>query len=410
MSWSLYLALKQLFPSKKFFSFFGLVSILGVMLGVMVLIIVLSVMNGFGQQFREKMVATNGDLRIETGQIIANWKPLIKQLEKNDQIHAITPYAHGVVMLQHDNIPVFPMIKGIDPVTEPKVLPIEEFLQGCTIDDLQDDTVLLSSSLAHQIGASKGSIVNIYTPLMLERMTRDEVLLPREVTVCGIYETGHSKVDGNTVICTLRLMQELYGMGKGIHGLTVKITPEAQLEAVSEHLNETLPYPLRSLTWLETNSDFLFILQVEKTMMLFIIAFIILVASFSIAITLMMSVIRKTREIGLLVSFGGQQWHIALSYCLQGIIIGVTGTFLGVCSAVVILNFRQPLIEAIIKITQHQNAFLVHYGFVEIPVHYELKDFIIIISFSIITSTLAGLIPAWKAAQMNPADALRAEG
>ncbi len=410
MPWYLYHALKQLFPSGRFFSFFSCVSIIGVTLGVMVLLIVQSVMNGFGHEIRKKVADFNGDVRIMNGGIMYNWKEVRDDLESNPAVKAMAPYAGGVLMLQHRRIPAFPIVKGVDILTEGDVVPMRDYLQSGKLEDLDDDGIFLSIGLAQSIGAYEGSRVEVYTPLMLERMQRDEILLPRELTVRGIYKTGYGTYDTNTIVVTLRLMQELWSLGNGVHGISVKLDEGVDVDTFTANLNkELVDSPARAVSWIETNRDLLFILQLEKTVMFFIIIFIIIVASFSIAIALTMSVVRKTREIGLLVAMGARPSKVAVGFMTQGVVIGLVGAILGVGGALVALHFRNDVVRALAKITESEAAFLRFYQFADIPVYYLISDFVLVVVFTIILTTLAGLIPALKAGRLKPADALRSE-
>ncbi len=292
-----------------------------------------------------------------------------------------------------------------------KKIPLSRFaIYGAgDFDDLNDDSILLGSSLAQRIAATKGSDVELFTPLMLERLKRDEVLLPREVRVAGIFQTGRNDVDSNTVISSMRLMQDLYGLDDGIHGMAVRTTEGASVESVADRINDALQAPLRATTWLESNREYMFVLQFEKTMMTIIMFFIILVASFSIASSLMISVIRKTREIGLLVAMGARSRDIALSYCFQGLIIGITGVIFGILLQGIILHYRNQIVWTFAELTNSSSALLRFYQFNDIPAKYELIDFQIVSGITIFICLLAGLIPAMRALRLKPADALRSE-
>ncbi|MEO0511122.1 MAG: ABC transporter permease [Verrucomicrobiota bacterium] len=410
MPWYLYHALKQLFPSGRFFSFFSFVSIVGVMLGVCVLIIVQSVMNGFGEGIRQRLVKTEGDIRIRSSEVILDWEVYFDRLEGQENVLAVSPFAEGVIMLQHQNRPQFPIIRGIDPLTGEDVVPMEQFITVGDLDDFDDEGVFLGEGLAYALKAGPGSIVEVFTPLMLERLKEDEVLLPREFKVVGLFRTGSPQVDGNTMISTLRVMQELYGLEDGVHGLVLRLRPGVDAFQYSEELEGGLLRPgLRAVSWLESNRDFLFVVEQEKRVISFILIFIILVASFSIAIALMMAVIRKTREIGLLVAMGARPRQVALSFCFQGFVIGALGTLLGIAMAVLCLHFRRPILTGYSKLTQSEVNFLGVYDVYEIPVHYLSSDFVTVTCFAIGVSTLAGLLPAFRAARLKPADALRSE-
>lgn len=411
MPWYFYHAWKQLFPSGRFASFFSLMSIVGVMLGVCVLIIVQSVMNGFGEGIRERLVQTQGDIRIRSSTVIYDWETLMEKLQARDEVLSVAPFAEGVVMLQHGNRPQFPMIRGLDPIAEKTVIPLESFLTYGSLDDFDDDGIFLGEGLAHALQAGPGATVEVFTPLMLERLKRDEILLPREFTVVGLFRTGSPQVDGNMMISTLRVMQELYGLEDGVHGLALKLRPGEQADVVAARLEKEVlrSKDLRAVSWLESNREFLFVIENEKRLISFIIIFIILVASFSIAIALMMAVLRKTREIGLLVAMGARAYQVAFSFCLQGFVIGTIGTLLGILMALVCLHYRGEILIGYSWLTGAEVNFLGQYDVYEIPVHYLMSDFVQVTLFAIITATLAGLLPAFRAARLKPSDALRSE-
>ena len=410
MPWYIYHALKQLFPSGRFFSFFSLMSIVGVMLGVCVLVIVQSVMNGFGEGIRSRLVETQGDIRIRSDEVIYDWEEQSELLLSEEYVIGVAPFAEGVVMLQHGNRPQFPMIRGIDPIAELGVIPLQKFLTFGNLDEFDDDGVFLGEGLARTLKAGPGSVVEVFTPLMLERLKQDEVLLPREFTVIGLFRTGSPQVDGNTMISTLRVMQELYGLEDGVHGLVLKLRPGAKADQFANHLEGRVLRPgLRAISWIDSNREFLFVIEQEKRVISFIIIFIILVASFSIAIALMMAVLRKTREIGLLVAMGGRPHQVAYSFCFQGFVIGTLGTAVGIALAVICLHYRSPILAGYAWLTNSQVNFLGQYDVYEIPVHYLMSDFVVVTCFAVFISTLAGLLPALRAARLKPADALRSE-
>ena len=410
MPWYLYHALKQLFPSGRFFSFFTFMSIVGVMLGVCVLIIVQSVMNGFGEGIRSKIVETYGDIRIQSNELIQNWETDFEVLRAMPEVMAIAPYAEGVVMLQFENRPEFPGIRGVDPAQEEGVIPLRDFITLGNLDEFDDEGVFLGEGLAYALKVRPGDWVEVFTPLMLEALKEDEVLLPREFKVLGLYRTRSPTVDGNSMICTLRALQELYGMGERVHGVVLKLKPGVDADEFAMKLEtEHLRPGLRAVSWRQSSRDFLFVIEQEKRVISFIIIFIILVASFSIAISLMMAVLRKTREIGLLVAMGARPRQVAYSYCLQGLVIGFFGTIFGILMALLALYYRGPILQTYMRITDSQVGFLGVYDVYEIPVHYIASDFITVTVFAILISTLAGLLPAFRAARLKPADALRSE-
>ncbi|MGA2052930.1 MAG: FtsX-like permease family protein, partial [Opitutales bacterium] len=157
--------------------------------------------------------------------------------------------------------------------------------------------------------------------------------------------------------------------------------------------------------WYDTNSDMMQVLFMEKTIMFFIMIIIVVVASFSIAISLVTSVVRKTREIGVLGALGARPGQVASVFCLQGFFIGVAGTALGVVLALVMLYFRQPVVEWVVS----KRLLLEFYKFLSFPVEYKSSTFTVVIVFTLVITTAAGLVPAWYAARLKPAECLRYE-
>ncbi len=379
------------------------------MLGVTVLIIVLSVMNGFGHEIRSKIVDTQGHLRVQSSGFISEWEALSEKLLSRDEVAGVAPFAHGPVMLQFRNQPRFPVMQGIDVEREATVVELSKFIQSGSIDDLDDDSVLLSSSLALGLRAGVGSEVEVYSPLLLDKLTQDEILLPRSVQVVGIYETGWSQIDDNTVICSLALMQDLYGLSESVHGLKIRLRSGVDVYSVTPDLADLLGPSYSVLSWLESNRDFLFVIQMEKNILFFLLLFIILVSAFAITSSLLITVVRKMREIGLLGALGGRPWQIGMCFCVQGFFIGVVGTGLGVGLAFLALHFRNDIVHAFARWTQSEAALLRFYQFSDLPSDTSIQDLVIIGAASIIISTFAGLIPAWRAAKLRPAEALRSE-
>lgn len=409
MPWYIYIALKQLFPSGRRVSFIFLMSVCGVMLGVMILVIVQSVMGGFGEIYRDVIVNTNGHIRINSGKVMYNSQDIINYLERLPEVEAAEPYAQGPVMLQHGNRPAFPYLRGFDVTRAVQVVPIGDFLVEGNMDDLDDESILLSSSLASQVGAGMGSTVDVYTPLMLEGLEKDEVILPRELLVVGLYETGWVHFDSNTMVCTLRLMQELYGLEEGVHGVALRLKENVDEFAFAKRIQENLPPPNRVYTWMDLFEDFLWVLKLEKNMMFFLLFFIVIVAAFVIANAQLLTVIRKTHEIGLLGALGGTPRQLAACYCFQGFFIGMIGTVLGIVAGLIALYFRNDVIHAFARLTDSREVLLKFYQFSNLPAHYAAGDFIAITLCALVLTTLAGLIPAWRVARMNPAEALRYE-
>ncbi len=410
MPWSIYLALKQLFPTGRV-SFFTLISIVGVGLGVALMLVSTSVMGGFGHQIQRMIIDTQGEVQVRARGVLD--QPLAAAtedaLKKQPGVASFAPFAAGVVMLEFQRRPAFPAITGFDVERMKEVIPLQRYLVSGRLDDLDDDSVILSSILARSLGVRVGDNVSVYSPLMMERLKANEVMLPREVRVAGIFQIGHQQLDSSTVLCSLRLMQDLYGLGRTVHGYNVRLKSGADEYAVAAALNDALPHQAYALTWFESNADFQAVLSFERNMIFFLLTFIIVVAAFSITSSLLMSVVRKTREIGLLAAMGGRARDVALCFCAQGLVIGAGGTALGLGLGFALLHWRDHVVQLIARFTMGQDAFVKFYQFSSLPAHTAPKDVAIIVIFSLAAATLAGLIPAWRAARLKPVEALRSE-
>ena len=412
MPWYLYLALRQLFPTGRRFTFFTAISILGVAVGVAVLVIATSVMGGFGHEIRELTVNTQGDVQVRSEQLITDVASVQAQLSRVPGVVATTPFAEGpVLIIFQRSKPAFPGMQGIDVNQVGKVTPLKRFIQSGQLDDLDDDSIILAVQVANQLGARVGDKVEVYSPLAFEKARDNEAFLPRELRVVGYFEYGHQALDSSVALVTLRTMQDLYGLGKTVHGINVKIGSGLDADDVTARINTALALdgPFRARSWLDINQDFLFVLQFEKNLMFFLLMFIVVVASFSMTNSLMTSVVRKTREIGLLGALGGKPRHVAVCFCFQGFIIGVVGTLVGLGLGFTVVYFRNDILELFTRLTQSKAGLVRFYQFSNLPAHYDAGYITTIILGTIVISTLAGLLPAWRAARLKAVEALRSE-
>ena len=411
MPWYLYLALKQLFPTGRRFPFFTAISVLGVALGVAVLVISTSVMGGFGHKIREMTVDTQGDVQVRGEGLIADAAAVQAMLMKIPGVVATTPFAEGPVAVIYQLKPQFPGLQGIDADRVGSVIPLDRYIHGGSLAALDDDSIILGSQLALALGARIGDKVEVYSPLAFEKLKRDEMLLPRAMRVVGYFEFGHQALDGSVALVPLRAMQDLYGLGRAVHGINVKIAPGLDADAMAGRINAALPSTLRlrARSWIEINQDFLFVLQFERNMMFFLLTFIVVVAAFSVTSSLLIAVVRKTREIGLLGALGGKPRQVAACFCFQGFFIGVSGTVVGLALGFGVLNVRDDIVQVFTKLTQSEAALLRFYQFSHLPSYTDPSYLVTIIIGTIGISTLAGLLPAWRAAKLKPVEALRSE-
>ena len=408
MPWYLYLAFKQLFPTGRRFPFFTVISAVSVALGVALLIVVLGVMGGFGYQIREMITDTEGEIQIKAQGSISHYREAVTKIETVPGVAGATPYAAGVLMVQYQNKPAFPQMRGLDLGSINRVVSLDRFVRLGSLDALDDDSVILSGGLADALGVRLGAVVDIYTPLMLSRKD-SEVILPRTAKVVGILEIGHQQLDSSTLYCTLRMAQDLYGLNEDVHGINVRVKPGEKEDAVVSRINEILPAEVRAFSWRDSFADFLWVLQLEKNMMMFVLLFVVLVAAFLTMSLLLVLVLKKTREIGVLGALGASRRQIALCFCLQGVGVGVVGTGAGLALGFTVLHFRNDLVRAITHVTGGQELLARFYQFSELPEHLENRDLALIVVAALVLSTLAGIIPAILASRLKPVEALRSE-
>lgn len=409
MPWYLHLALRQLFPTGRRFPFFTLISALGVALGVMLLVIVMSVMGGFAFEIRHMIVDTEGEVQVKARGPIADYAGVVKRVESVPGVAAATPYASDAVMIKFGDKPAFPMLRGLDLKSVERVTRLDRYVVAGSLEDLDDDSVILSDQLAASIGANVGDSIEVYSPLIINKLSADAVFLPRQVRVVGIFHIGHQQLDSSTVYGTLRLAQDLYGLGSTVHGLEVRLNPGVNEDDAAARINAVLPEGTRAFSWEDSFSDFLWVLNLERGMIFFLLLFIVIVAAFSVTSSLLISVVRKTREIGLLGALGGRPIQVAACFCAQGLFIGILGTAGGLVAGFAMLSVRNNLVLWVARVTQRDEVLRRFYQFSELPSHTSGSTVALIVILTIVISTLAGLIPAWRAARLKPVEALRGE-
>jgi lipoprotein-releasing system permease protein len=408
--WFLYYALKQLFPSKKKISFFSLISIIGVSMGVGILLIVQSVMNGFGENIRTQLTKYQGDIVINAYGGIANWQKLQEHLSNHETISGVSPYVDSLSLVQSQSATTFTVMKGVDPNSFSNLLGSSEAQLDINFTELDDYSVLMGIGLAQALNVSEGDMISVFSPNFIENIQYDEVLLPVEFHIQRLVSTGSPKIDEKLLLGNIRSVQELSDFGDKISGINLRLASGQNLDQVEQALIDVVRSFDGSLylsTWKDLNKDFLFVVEQEKRIISFIIIFIILVASFSIAVALTLNVVRKTREIGLLCAMGAQSWQVMLSFCCQGLIIGLLGSFLGMLFSWVCLENRQLILELYTRLTNSDSNFIGVYDIYTIPVRYMLSDYIGIFILTLLIALGASMVPAIKASRLNPSLALK---
>ncbi|MEI6794212.1 MAG: ABC transporter permease [Verrucomicrobiota bacterium] len=404
MPWFLHLALRQLFPPGKRFPAFATVSILGVGLGVASLLIVQTVMNGFGEEHRLRIRESFGDCQVTGGVPIEQPEALAKQLAASPEVASAALYAEGPALARNGDFSGIAQVRGIDP-TDPGQ-PARKYVYGGSFDELDDGRIILGAGLARALRVRVGDRIEIWSPAMAERAEKGKAPLPAEFEVCAVIVTGFTEVDNAAALISLRRFREIWNLGPRAHGLTLRLKEPALAEATAGRLAVGHP-ELRFRPWQDIKKDFLAAIRFEKTMLFFLMFIITLVASFSIGSTLFSAVIRRSREVGVLAALGAARWQVVVLFGLQGLLIGALGTLLGFVLTWTILAFRDGILGTINRLFGSGDMVANIYQFSKVPLHYDASDFFIAAAFTLLTTAIAGLVPALWAAGRKPSEAMR---
>lgn len=406
LPFSLFLALKYLKPKRTFVSVVTVISIMGVMLGVAVLIIVLSVMSGFDHMWRDKILSFNAHITVSGRGPIDASRERLEQIMAVDGVQGAAPYVEGLVFIQHRENVFTPLLRGIDPDYELAISRVPEHMVSGTFD-IEFDELVIGRDLASQMGVRIGDRVLVYSPQSF--ISPDEIRLPEELVITGIYELGMWDFDMGYVLTSLAMARDLYAMESGVHGIQVMTIDPYRAHLVAERLQDELGPAFTVRTWMEMNRQLFAALRVEKNMMFFLLIFITIVAAFGITNTLITLTVQKTREIGLLKSLGFSNGHIMRVFFWQGWIEGVLGTVLGIAMGVTVLKYRNDLMNALSDRFGWELFPKELYHLSEIPASTSLLDIALIAVSVMVICTLAGVVPAYRAATLDPARALRNE-
>lgn len=422
---SLFLALRYLKPKRTFLSIITLISILGVTLGVMVLILVISVMTGFERELTRKVVGFDAHLVVSNSGVMEDWPDVMKTVSANKEVTAVAPFVQGPVLVEFQDRRMAPKIRGIDPELEGKVTNIRDFIIVGSLD-LDGDKVILGSELARTLSANVGDKINIFSPgnineilQELDRVEKEgdktsatalkQMILPMELTVAGIFESGRYLYDSEFLLVPLHIGQEIYNLGGGAHGLAVKTRDPFLADQVKNELNATLTPPNLALTWIDLNKQLFEAIRMERNVMFFLLLFIILVAAFGIMNTLITVTVQKTREIGIMKALGARTLQIIGVFMAQGIVVGIFGTLTGLVTGIVLVQYRNQVSEWLATTLGVEVFPRSVYQFSEIPAEVVPNDVMIICVSAFVICSFAALIPAWFAARLDPVKALRYE-
>jgi lipoprotein-releasing system permease protein len=428
LPFSFFLALRYLKPKRTFLSIITLISILGVTLGVTVLILVISVMTGFDRELRQKVMEFDAHILVTTEDVLHDWRTLKTKIDNTPDVVASAPFIQGPVIVEFENRRLAPMIRGVDPAQEEKVIPLHKFIKEGKFD-LEGESTVLGIELARKLRIKVGDKLTVYSPgnlgqildeiKKLENTKGDaekkainqlrEVVLPKELTVTGIYETGHYLHDSEFLLVPIYVGQELYNLGDALHGITVRTADPYGAERVKDSIEKFLEPPEFAQTWIDMNKQFFEAVRLERTVMFFLLFFIVVVAAFGIMSTLITVTVQKRREIGIVKALGANISQIIWIFLGQGTVVGLFGTLTGLGLGMTLIRYRNEFSHWLAS-TLHIEIFPREvYQFSEIPAQVVPQDVWIICISAFFICSFAALIPAYFAARLDPVKALRYE-
>jgi lipoprotein-releasing system permease protein len=392
MRWQVRAALKYLTSRHKenFISIIGLISILGVAAGVAILIISMSIMSGFDSDIEEKMIDSNAHLFVSSDYGMLPSEKIMSDVLSEPHVTAASYYLHGQALIKSNDNVTGVIVRGINPVTEAKVSKIRSYIVKGSLD-FGNDGVIVGSELADRLNLKVGDKISLISPSEIKG---------KPFKVCGIFTSGMFEYDQNFVYMGLPAAQALFATNGLVTGIAVKTDNAFAVAAVKDGLYRRFARVFAVRTWMDLNKNLLIALKLEKTLIFLLLSLIIIIACINIASTLIMTVLEKTKDIGILKAIGASRSDIMSVFALEGAMIGLLGTALGTalglifCWSLKTYNFvKLPPIYYVDRL----------------PVNVNFHDVSVIIVMSLIVSVAAALYPAYKASKLEPVEALRYE-
>ncbi len=394
-----------------FISFITLISMLGIAVGVTALITVLSVMNGFETELRERILSmtAHATIRAEGGSL-ADWRAVARLAEEDPRVVATAPFVRGEGMLSAGQRVSATLVRGIDPAQEGRVDRIGELMIMGRLDDLRPGEfgIVLGQDLARGLGVGPGDRVTLITP---QASLTPAGVMPRlrRFTVVGIFAAGMYEYDSALALVHLRDAQRLYRLGDAVTGVRLRLTDLFQVRQVVADLGRRLPDRYWVSDWTRQHANFFRAIQIEKTTMFVILTLIVGVAAFNLVSTLVMAVVDKEADIAILRTLGLTPAGVMGVFTVQGTVIGVVGTLLGVAGGVALASNVERIVPAIEQLFGVQFLSAEVYYISELPSELHWGDVWLIAGVALALSLLASIYPAWRASRVQPAEALRYE-
>lgn len=394
----------------RFVSFISATSVVSIALGVMALIIVLSVMNGFQTQVRDRMLSVIPHIQISSGTgPVSDWRSLAAVAEKNSEVRGAAPFVEGQGLISTGDRVIGTMVEGVDPKEEVKASEVASTMPAGTLDSLTPGSfhAVIGSVLAARLGVVPGDKIALVVP---QGTTTPAGMIPRvrTLTVSGIFTAGHFEYDSTMLFMNIEDAAALFRTG-GPMGVRVRVADMQEAPAVAESLMKSLPPGYFARDWTVENKTWFAAVQVEKRMMSIILFLIVLVGAFGLVSTLVMTVTEKQSDIAILRTLGASPGSIMKIFMIQGAVIGVIGVASGVAIGLLIacnLGSIVSAIEAVFHVEFLPQSIYLISG---MPSEPRASDIIPIAVFSLFLSLAATVYPSWRASRIRPAEALRYE-
>ncbi len=394
-----------------FISFISGVSMLGIALGVAALIIVLSVMNGFQKEVRERMLSVIAHVEIydAAGGAIDDWQALAAQAQAHVAVKAGAPFVASQALIARGDDMRGVMVRGIDPVAEAKVTPLAAQLKDGVLARLTPGAwkVVLGIQLARSLGVQEGDVITLVTP---SGQTTPAGVVPRlrQLTVAGVFNAGHYEYDSGMALMHIDDAARLFRTG-GPQGVQLRLSDQDLAREVGQDLGATLGQRYIVRDWTRTNAAWYDAVQIEKRMMFIILTLIVAVAAFNLVSTLVMTVTDKRADIAILRTLGASPRSVMAIFMVQGAASGVIGTLSGVgLGLLVALNVDVivPAVERLLNVSFLPGSI---YLITRMPSDPQYADIMPIAVISLALAFVATIYPSWRASRVNPAEALRYE-
>jgi lipoprotein-releasing system permease protein len=393
-----------------FISFISALSVAGIALGVAALIVVLSVMNGFQKEVRDRMLSVLSHIEvIGADRPLLDWKPVVDEARRNPMVVAGAPYVAGQAMLTLGDSVRGVLVRGIDPALEPQVSDLAAQVVAGRLDALAPGEfgIAIGRVLARQIGAGLGDRIALIAP---QGTVTPAGIVPRvrQFTIVAVYESGHYEYDGSLVLTALDDAAKLFRV-EGVTGVRLRTTDMQQAPRIAAELVRSLDPGLYARDWSSENRNWFAAVQIEKRMMFIILTLIVAVAAFNLVSMLVMTVTDKRSDIAILRTLGAAPRSVMAIFVVQGAMVGLLGTLAGVTLGTVLALNVGPVMATIEQVFGFQvlpsGVYFINY----LPSDPHLSDIVTIGLTSCVLAFAATIYPSLRAAQLRPAEALRYE-